>query len=135
MKNKMRGLVVTFALVGLAAAGCAGGGSKSSSGGTSKGQFSSAKEIIDTAATKGLTCTDASDDNGELFTRDGWRCTVADGDTVTAHTFSDNGLRDKWIEAAKQYGGNFVSGDKWAVTADSPALALQVQAAVGGKTL
>jgi hypothetical protein len=128
----MQRILVGLVMAAVGLTGCSGGSGSKGDSSQDSGEFASAQAIIDAAQAKGLACTSTEDDNGELFTRDGWRCTTDNGDAVTAHTFGDNSNRDNWLEAAKKFGGNFVVGDRWAVDADSPALAQTVQSAVGG---
>jgi len=55
----------------------------------------------------------------QLYARETGRCTLGRTE-VTVATFTDDQLRDQWVSAAKQYGGTFVVGDRWAAMADSP---------------
>jgi len=66
-------------------------------------------------------------DGHALFTADEGYC-----GSISVAWFSSSKLRDSWLEVAEAFGGVYVVGDRWAVTLDSPVVARQVQARLGG---
>jgi len=114
-----------WAAIGLLAAmlACSSGGGAAKSG-------SSVQTLSQLASAIGCTNLDQSGQS-ELYTRESGTCDL-NGSTLDLATFSDSGTRDQWVNAAKQSGGIFVVGDKWAVDADTQAAADAVKAKIGG---
>jgi hypothetical protein len=63
----------------------------------------------------------------EVYVKEGGPC-----GGWTLYTFGDNTARDNWVKAAKGFGGNFLEGDRWVVSADTAALIGQAKAKLGG---
>lgn len=57
----------------------------------------------------------------QLYSYETGRCDLADGGEITVAVFESNKLRDEWVKAGKEFGGNYVTGPLWAAVADSPA--------------
>ncbi|WP_238005551.1 hypothetical protein KZZ52_42395 [Dactylosporangium sp. AC04546] len=53
----------------------------------------------------------------QLFSKETGRCMLGD-DEVTIAVFDTPQLRDEWVKAGKQFGGNYVVGPNWAAGMD-----------------
>lgn len=81
-----------------------------------------------------LGCTGLVQETGqtELFVREQGRCEFA-GSTVTLYTFGSDDTRVSWVNAASQFGGVMVVGERWTASVGTPAVAEQVRAKLGGE--
>ena len=52
---------------------------------------------------------------------------------MSVYTFKDNVTRDKYVEAASSFGGTYLVGDKWVVSAESAAPLQQARDKIGGE--
>jgi hypothetical protein len=52
---------------------------------------------------------------------------------VSVYTFKDNATRDKYVEAASSFGGTYLVGDKWVVSAESAAPLQEARDKIGGE--
>ncbi len=102
-------------LLALAALTACGGGD----GGNS---FDSPQAIADE-----IGC-DYEGGSDELFVKDGGSC-----GNVSVYTFKDNATRDKYVEAASSFGGTYLVGDKWVVSAESAAPLQEARDKIGGE--
>jgi hypothetical protein len=64
----------------------------------------------------------------ELYVQEGGPC----GD-YSLYTFRDNTARDAYVEAAGAFGGNLLVGERWVVSADTPALINTAWVKLGGE--
>jgi hypothetical protein len=115
-------------LIPLVLAGCGGGGS--SSGGAVK-----TPEVL---LAKIPGCTNIKPDTGpQLFDRESATCdfggTAEDPSSLSAYTFNSQGNLNQWVKIARNFGGVYVVGDSWAVSADTSGDAQKVQSVLGGK--
>jgi hypothetical protein len=67
-------------------------------------------------------------DQHELYTSDEGSCFGS-----RLYWFARTALRDQWLAQALQFGGNYVVGDRWAISVDDPAKAQFVAAETGGQ--
>jgi hypothetical protein len=110
---------VVLVLAVVLAAGCSAGHS---------GQGTTAVRDLHDLATK-LGCTFVEDtDEHELYTSDEGSC----GD-LTLYLFAGARQRDSWLSIAQGFGGSYLVGSTWVVSADSPAAVKSAQAKVGGQ--
>jgi hypothetical protein len=109
-KRLMAGLLLTLA--GLTACG----------GGDGEDTFDSPQAIADEI---GCNYQGGSD---ELFVKDGGSC-----GNVSVYTFKDNATRDKYVEAASSFGGTYLVGDKWVISAESAAPLQKARDKIGGE--
>jgi hypothetical protein len=86
--------------------------------------------VTDLAARLGCTGF-APDAETEVFVREQGSCQV-DGATVTLYTFASGQSRNGWVNAASDFGGIYVLGDRWAVAVGTQQLADLVHARLGG---
>jgi hypothetical protein len=63
----------------------------------------------------------------ELYVQEGGPC----GD-YSLYTFRDNTTRDSYVETTSVFGGNLLVGERWVVSADTPALIDAAKAKLGG---
>lgn len=68
----------------------------------------------------------------QLYSKETGRCTLA-GAEVTIAVFDTDALRDQWVDFARQYGGNLVTGAGWAAGAGNPDAAVAVARRLGGQ--
>lgn len=78
-----------------------------------------AAEMRVTDLMKKLGCGNAKVIGTQLYSKETGRCTGSAGD-VTVAVFETEQLRDEWVKAGSQFGGNVVVGDGWAVFAEGP---------------
>jgi hypothetical protein len=64
----------------------------------------------------------------ELYTSDQGEC-----GQLTLRAFNGSGTRDQWLKVAQNFGGNYLVGDGWVVTADDPAVLDAARTKVGGE--
>ncbi len=95
-------------------------------GGDSSEKYDSAGDLA-----AAIDCQGFEDTTEELFTDEGGSCTV-DGETVTVYTFTDNDVRDSYLEIARGFGGRYLVGDGWVVEGPQDTLAA-IEETVGGE--
>jgi hypothetical protein len=111
--TRMRLVCVTLlTLAGLTACGGGDGGES----------FDSPQAIADE-----IGC-DYEGGSGELFVKEGGSC----GD-VSIYTFKDNATRDQYVKAASSFGGTYLVGDKWVVSAESADPLQEARGKIGGE--
>jgi len=89
-----------------------------------------------TASTAGLPalCTKLghafTEETGEheVYTSDQGEC-----GQLTLRAFNGSGTRDQWLKVAQNFGGAYLVGDGWVVTADDPAVLDAARTKVGGE--
>lgn len=74
----------------------------------------------------------APEDTTELYVRE-TACCELDGDMLTLYTFTDGEARDNWLAIAQGFGGIFVVGPSWVISADSQEAAERAQEGAGGE--
>jgi hypothetical protein len=127
-------LVVLGALLGLALAACSGGGDA----GSTTAKLTTVRAVYDQRQAEGTGCqnlTMASDHAGgqnQLYTREDGSCEMGE-ESLNIVTFDGSANRDRFLEAAKQFGGIYVIGDTWAVGTESQTIANKVRDALGGE--
>ena len=75
-----------------------------------------------------IGCTGFATTSPTLYASDEGNCDLG-GATLDVVTFADNGTRDKWVQAAKSFGGSYVVGDRFAVTGMGASAAGQIASA------
>jgi hypothetical protein len=85
------------------------------------------RDLHDLAGKLGCTFTEEPAQH-EMLTNDEGSC----GD-LTLYSFAGSWQRDTWVNGAVTFGGNYVVGATWVVSADSPAAVRSAQAKVGGQ--
>lgn len=106
---------------------------------TGDDQLLTVEAVVDELGQGGVTCSDlkmsgqGSEGQNQLFTREDGRCSIGD-EEVNVVTFDGPSQRDQYLEAAKQFGSIYVTGETWAVGTETQATADKVKAALGGET-
>lgn len=118
-------------LASLLCGGCGGTGSTESAGsggGAASASPAPAPEPLDRIGAA-LGCTpEVTVDAQEV--REG-ACTVG-AEAFRLATFSTTEGRGAWLAESRQYGGTYLVGDRWIVTAPSPASLAPAQTLLGG---
>lgn len=115
-------------LITAALAGCGGGGGGDDASGS--GGSGAAASLQDIATKAG--CSSITADSEELYVREGGTCTAGD-DELSVYTFNDAAAQQSWLEVAKGFGGVYVVGDRWVVSAPDADAAQRVQQKAGGE--
>jgi hypothetical protein len=116
---RLRTCVTWVTLAVFLAAGCGGGKGR---------QVADPLRDLHALATK-LGCTFVEETDGHtLYTSDEGSC----GD-LTLSLFAGARQRDSWLSIAQGFGGDYLVGSTWVVSADSPAAVKSAQAKVGGQ--
>jgi hypothetical protein len=122
--------VVVLALAAALAAGCSAGHS---------GQgMTAVRDLHDLAGKLGCTFVEDTDEH-ELYTSDEGSCASLGGPAenrtvdLTLYLFDGARQRESWLAFAQPFGGNYLVGSTWVVSADSPAAVKSAQAKVGGQ--
>lgn len=70
------------------------------------------------------------DSSLELYVREGLHCQIS-GQAVHVVTFAGNQQRDDYLRVAKSFGGNYVVGDFYLISVDSPSAAAAIAKTLG----
>jgi hypothetical protein len=137
--RRMLGLMTFAGLMTLAVlmlTGC--GGSDGVESDTAGEQLLTVAAVVDELGYGGVNCRDlkmsgqGSEGQSQLFTREDGRCSIGDED-VNVVTFDGPSQRDQYLEAAKQLGGIYVTGETWVVGTETQPTPNNVQDALGGE--
>jgi hypothetical protein len=94
---------------------------------TSSAKHGGVRDLHDLAGKLGCTFVEETDGH-TLYTSDEGSC----GD-LTLSLFTGARQRDSWLSIAQGFGGNYLVGSTWVVSADSPAAVKSAQAKAGGQ--
>ncbi len=117
-------------------AGCGRGDGMDSD--TAGDQLLTVEAVVDELGQVGVTCSDlklsgqGSEGQPQLFAREDGRCWIGD-EVVKVVTFDGASQREQYLQAAKQFGGIYVSGEGWAIGTETQATADKVKDALGGE--
>lgn len=85
------------------------------------------RDLHDLATSLGCTFTEDTGEH-ELYTSDEGSC----GD-LTLYLFDGARQRESWLSIAHGFGGDYLVGTTWVISADIPAAVKSAQAKVGGQ--
>lgn len=120
---------MVLTLVALAAA-CGGDGETGREGGAAGdgGEFDSPEAIAQVLGCSGFE----EGDSEELGVDEDGTCRLQE-EEIHVYTFARTEARDTYIEIAKQFGGEYVIGDNWAVQYDDNSVGKAVIERLGGE--
>ena len=101
-------------------------------------QLLTVEAVVDELSQVGVTCRDlklsgqGSEGQPQLFAHEHGHCWIGDED-VNVATFDGSSQREQYLQAAKQFGAVYVTGEGWAIGTETQATAEKVKDALGGE--